>query len=67
METAARRLCGLHMEDPEQAMRKSLSVYNTITERGLIRWRAYLRTMAQCQSLGHEVDIRPCPACQKDP
>ena len=63
VETAARRLWGLHMGAPEQAVRKSLSVYHAITERGLIRWGAHLRTMVQRAGLGHAGDTRPCPAC----
>ena len=61
VEIMARRLWGLHTEAPEQAVRKSVLVYNAVTERGLIRWGAHLRTMAQRTSLGHAGDTRPAP------
>ena len=67
VQTAARRLWSLHTEAPEQAVRKSLSVYHAVTERGLIRWGAHLRTMARRrEGLGHAGDTRPCPACQRE-
>ena len=67
VKTAARRLWGLHMEAPEQVVRKSLAVYHAIaiTERGLVQWGAHLRTMARREGLGHAGDDRPCPACLK--
>ena len=66
VQAAARCLWSLHTEAPEQAVRKSLSVYHAITERDLIRWGAHLRTMAQREGLGHAGDTRPCPACQRE-
>ena len=63
VETGARRLWGLHMEAPEHVVCKSLAVYHAITERGLVRWGAHLRTMARREALGHARDDRPCPAC----
>ena len=66
VQAAARRMWSLHTESPEQAARKSLLVYHTVTERGLIRWGAHLRTMERRESLGHAGDTRPCPACQRE-
>ena len=66
VQATAHRLWLLHTEAPEQAVRKSLSVYHAVTERGLIRWGAHLRTMARQEGLGHAGDPRPCPACQRE-
>ena len=66
VQAAARRLWSLHTEAPEQAVRKSLSVYHAVTERGLIHWGAHLHTMARREGLGHAGDTRPCPACQRE-
>ena len=48
---------------PEHGERPSLGVYSAVTERGLIRWGAHLRTMARRDGLGLAGDERPCPAC----
>ena len=58
-QTTARRLWGLHTEAPEQAARNSLWVYHAVTERGLIRWGAHLRTMARREGVR---DMRGTPA-----
>ena len=63
VETSSRRLWDLHMEAPEHGERQSLGVYSAVTERGLIRWGAHLRTMARRDGLGFAGDERPCPAC----
>ena len=66
VQAAARRLWYLPTETPERPVRKSLSVYHTVTERGLIRWGAHLRMMARREGLGHAGNLRPCPACQRE-
>ena len=58
-----RHLWGLHMEAAEQRVRKSVLVYHAVTERGLIRWGAHLRTIARRAGLGHAGDTRLCPTC----
>ena len=40
-------------------MHKSLPVYHTITERGLIRWGAHFRTMAWREGLGPTLPCLP--------
>ena len=47
VEVSTRRLLDLHMGAPEQGERKSLAVYHTVMERGLVRWGAHLRTMTR--------------------
>ena len=47
-------------------MRKSLSLYHAVAERGVLHWCAHLRTMAQREGLGHTGDPRPCPTCERE-
>ena len=47
-------------------MRKSLSVYHAVMERGLIRWGTHLHTTARREGLGHAGGPRPCRTCQSE-
>ena len=40
------------------------AMYHVVTERGLVRWGAHVRTVARRDDLEPMADPRPCPTCR---